>query len=172
MLIAPKLLCVTLLTSSLVLAQVGASFAQDNLFLDASDASGQQQNVSQSGLEGNADPLGTISDARNADPSIITARNCEVEDCSEPEENLPPPPPEERYIRLGGILFNSSSDWTIWLNKVRVTPKALPEEILDLRVFKQYVEMKWYDKYTKQILPVRIRPHQSFHMDQRIFLPG
>ncbi|MDB2682945.1 hypothetical protein N9Z27_01685 [Alphaproteobacteria bacterium] len=114
-----------------------------------------------------------IIDARNTvPPTPPPGVDCEVVDCDDSDDVSEPPPPEARYIRLGGIVFKSNMDWTIWLNKQRVTPTALPEEILDLKVFKEYIEMKWYDDYTKQILPIRIRPHQSFHMDQRIFLPG
>ena len=82
------------------------------------------------------------------------------------------PPPEERDISLGGIAFNDTKSWTIWLNGERVTPKAVPEEILDLKVFKNYIEIKWFDEYTNRIIPIRLRPHQRFNIDTRIFLPG
>jgi hypothetical protein len=84
----------------------------------------------------------------------------------------PPPTPEEREIRLEGIVYVNANDWTIWLNGQRVTPSALPKEAIDLRVFENYVEMKWFDEYTNQIFPLRIRSHQRFNMDMRIFLPG
>lgn len=82
------------------------------------------------------------------------------------------PPPEERDITLGGIVFVTRSDWTIWLNGKRVTPKAIPREVTDLKVYKEYIEMKWYDDYTNQIFPLRMRAHQRFNIDTRIFLPG
>lgn len=82
------------------------------------------------------------------------------------------PPPEERDITLGGIVFVTRGDWTIWLNGKRVTPKAIPREVTDLKVFEEYIEMKWYDDYTNQIFPLRLRPHQRFNIDTRIFLPG
>lgn len=88
------------------------------------------------------------------------------------QAELVKPPPEKRNITLGGIIYRTSSDWTIWLNGKRVTPTALPEEILDLRVFNAYIEVKWFDQYTNQILPIRLRPHQRFNIDTRIFLPG
>lgn len=90
----------------------------------------------------------------------------------EEEEVLQLPPQDQRFIALGGILYQSGKAWTIWLNGQRVTPDALPEEVLDLRVFKEYVEMRWYDIYTKRIIPIRLRANQRFHMDARIFLPG
>jgi hypothetical protein len=82
------------------------------------------------------------------------------------------PPPEERDISLGGIVYVSDHDWTIWLNGKRITPDALPEEILDLRVHKEYIDMKWFDYYSNQIFPIRLRSHQRFNIDTRIFLPG
>lgn len=87
-------------------------------------------------------------------------------------EQASKPPPEEREIKLGGIVFVRHGDWTIWLNGKRVTPNAIPHEVTDLKVFKEYIEMKWFDDYTNQIFPIRLRPHQRFNIDTRIFLPG
>ncbi len=77
-----------------------------------------------------------------------------------------------REISLGGILFISEKDWTIWLNKQRVTPDALPPEATDIRVHKEYVELKWFDNQTNAVYPVRLRPNQRFNLDARMFLPG
>lgn len=82
------------------------------------------------------------------------------------------PPPEDRELRLGGIVYKSDKDWTIWLNDKRVTPDALPPDAIELRVGKEYIDIKWFDTYTNQIFPVRLRPHQRFNFDTRIFLPG
>lgn len=82
------------------------------------------------------------------------------------------PPPEEREIRLGGIVFHGADDWTIWMNEQRITPDALPKEVLGMKVYKTYIEMKWFDEYSNQIFPIRLRPHQRFNIDTRIFLPG
>jgi len=82
------------------------------------------------------------------------------------------PPPEERNIALSGIAYNGYKNWTIWLNGKRVTPDAIPKEAIDLKVFKQYIEIKWFDEYTNQIIPIRLRAHQRFNIDNRMFLPG
>jgi hypothetical protein len=89
-----------------------------------------------------------------------------------PGEQKKKPPPEEREIKLGGIVFVDAADWAIWLNGKRVTPDAIPREVMDLKVYKEYVEMKWFDDYTNQIFPLRIRAHERFNIDTRIFLPG
>jgi hypothetical protein len=90
----------------------------------------------------------------------------------EEPEAVSRPPPEERYISLAGIVYGGRKSWTIWLNGQRVTPQALPEEILDLKVYREYIEIKWFDEYTRGIFPIRIKPHQRFNLDTRIFLPG
>lgn len=89
-----------------------------------------------------------------------------------PAETKVKPPPEEREIRLSGIVYHGGDDWTIWLNEQRVTPDAIPKEVTDLKVYKSYIEFKWFDDYTNQIFPIRLRPHQRFNIDTRIFLPG
>jgi hypothetical protein len=88
------------------------------------------------------------------------------------EQEKPKPPPEARELRMGGILYTAKNDWTIWLNEQRITPNALPPEIVELRVYRHYVDMKWYDDYTSRIFPIRLRAHQRFNLDSRIFLPG
>lgn len=80
--------------------------------------------------------------------------------------------PGIRELSLAGIVYRSGRDWTIWFNEQRVTPTAIPEEVLDLRVHKDFIEIKWFDAYTNQIFPIRLRPHQRFNLDSRIFLPG
>lgn len=77
-----------------------------------------------------------------------------------------------RDIKLAGIAYISPDDWTIWLNNMRLTPDALPSEIVDLKVFKDFIELRWYDIKTDQIFPIRLRANQTFNLDTRIFLPG
>lgn len=113
-----------------------------------------------------------IIEALNAQGFARPTTYNEMIDGDEFVPDRPKPPPEERYLTLGGIVYASSKDWTVWLNGKRVTPEALPPEAIDLIVKKNYIEIKWYDEYTNQIFPVRLRPHQRFNIDTRIFLPG
>lgn len=83
-----------------------------------------------------------------------------------------PKPRGHREISLGGIVYVNAEEWTVWLNNERITPKALPKEVLDIKVHRHYIELKWIDSYNNLIYPVRIRPHQRFNLDSRIFLPG
>lgn len=77
-----------------------------------------------------------------------------------------------REIALAGIVYTSKSDWTIWLNNMRVSPGRLPSEVMDLKVYKDHVDLEWFDSTTNQIFPIRLRAHQRFNLDSRIFLPG
>lgn len=83
-----------------------------------------------------------------------------------------PPVKGVREIGVGGIAWRNVKEWTVWLNGQRITPDAIPKEVMDIRVKKDYVELKWFDSYTNLIFPVRLRPHQRFNLDSRIFLPG
>ncbi len=78
-----------------------------------------------------------------------------------------------REISLSGILYRGQNDWVVWMNGQRLTPDALPKEVIDIKVRNgQYVDLKWFDAYTNLIFPVRLRAHERFNLDSRIFLPG
>ena len=77
-----------------------------------------------------------------------------------------------RDVALGGIVYRGAKNWVIWLNELQVSPTAIPDEVIDLKVFKDYVELEWFDASTNQIFPIRLRPHQRFNLDTRMFLPG
>lgn len=88
------------------------------------------------------------------------------------DSNKRKPLPEKRYINLQGILYSSKNDWIVWLNGKQIRPDALPEEALSMTVYKDHIELRWYDDYTNQIFPIRLKPLQRFHMDTRMFVPG
>jgi hypothetical protein len=83
-----------------------------------------------------------------------------------------PKPTGPHELSLGGIAYRGPKDWTIWLNGQRMTPDALPEQVLDIKVADDHIDLKWFDINSNLIFPVRMRAHQRFNLDQRIFLPG
>lgn len=93
-------------------------------------------------------------------------------DMGSPDDPNYKPPPSVRILNLGGIVFNTPDEWTIYLNGKRITPDAMPSEAVDLRVYKDFIELRWFDPQTNQIFPVRLRSNQKFNLDARIFLPG
>lgn len=116
-----------------------------------------------------------LMDAKKLRGSVRPPRASEINNVLKPVEyslEKPKPPPAQRELSLGGILYSSKDDWTIWLNGKRVTPTAIPSEVLGMQVFNQYIEMRWLDDWSGQIFPIRLRPHERFNMDTRIYLPG
>lgn len=83
-----------------------------------------------------------------------------------------PAPRGIRELSLSGILYKGSNNWIVWLNGQRVAPDAIPKEVIDIKVSESHVDLKWFNSYTNLIYPIRIRPHQRFNLDTRIFLPG
>lgn len=77
-----------------------------------------------------------------------------------------------RALSLGGIVFITPDDWTIWLNNRRITAANLPKEAIDLRVYKDFIELKWFDIKSNKIFPIRLRPNQTFNLDAQTFMPG
>jgi len=77
-----------------------------------------------------------------------------------------------REIVLSGILYSTDTDWVVWINGMRVTPKKMPDEIRSINVNSDFVELHWFDVITDKIYPLRIRPYQKFSIDLRTFLPG
>lgn len=91
---------------------------------------------------------------------------------TEGEEATTSKQPSVQYLSLGGIVFDSKNNWTIWLNGARTTKETLPKEVLDIQVTGEYVELKWFDEATNQIFPVRLRPNQKFDLGKKVFLPA
>lgn len=108
---------------------------------------------------------------RNARKGLVTRAPtpAELNELTGEETAIPLGP---RNIKLGGIVYTGEKDWTIWLNNQQVRPNAIPSEVLDLNVYKEYIEIEWFDQYTNKIFPIRMRPNQTFNIDSRIFIPG
>lgn len=96
----------------------------------------------------------------------------EIAKAGDDPANLQPIDKGIREISVGGILYRGDKEWVVWLNGMRLVPDAIPKEVIDIKVAKTYIDLKWFDAYTNLIFPVRLRPHQRFNLDSRIFLPG
>ena len=96
----------------------------------------------------------------------------EIVESIEIQEGVREPERGPRELALGGIVYKSSKDWTIWINGMKIQPDRLPPEILDIKVYKNHIKIKWFDEFTNQIFPIKLKTHQRFNIDTRIFLPG
>lgn len=110
---------------------------------------------------------------RDARAGFKTALPAEEKEEEAPKEDLQQNnAPAIRSISLSGIVFITPDEWTIWLNKQRVTAAKLPKEAVDLRVYKDFIELRWHDTQTNKIFPIRLRPNQTFNLDAQTFVPG
>lgn len=77
-----------------------------------------------------------------------------------------------RVVSLAGLIYTGPQDWTFWLNGQQITPANVPEEVQDLYVTKYYIDFGWLDREHNELYPIRLRPHQSFHLDTKTFFTG
>jgi hypothetical protein len=79
-----------------------------------------------------------------------------------------------RELSVGGILYRGPEDWTVYLNGQRITEdkNSLPEQVMDIKVTEDHIDLKWFDTFTNLIFPVRLREHQRFNLDARMFITG
>ena len=88
-----------------------------------------------------------------------------VEDTGEPKPYVP------RRIRFSGMLYTSSESWIVWLNGKRLTPGRLLPEIVDIKVDRKEIHLKWSDHVLKKIISISLKPHQVYDIDTGILLP-
>lgn len=77
-----------------------------------------------------------------------------------------------RELILNGIVYNSKSDWTIWFNGERVTPKNIPDRIMGLNVEKDRVHIRWMDIGNKRIVNITLLPNQKYLLDSDTIVPA
>lgn len=80
--------------------------------------------------------------------------------------------PLKRTIRLSGVLYRKPDDWIVWLNGRKVVPWQWLPEIVDIRVEKDQVHLKWFDIGMAKIITLTLRPHQTYDVVTGLLLPG
>ncbi len=83
-----------------------------------------------------------------------------------------PPIPTKRVISLSGVLYRKPGDWIVWLNGHKLVPgKKLPE-IVDIKVERDRVHLKWFDIGMAKIIAITLRPHQTYDIVSGVMLSG
>lgn len=77
-----------------------------------------------------------------------------------------------RILTLSGIVYNGPSEWTVWLNGQRVTPKNIPEDVLGLTVKEDRIHLRWNDRGNQRIVNLTLRPHQQYNLDTDVVSSG
>ncbi|HYD19190.1 MAG TPA: hypothetical protein VEF76_11990 [Patescibacteria group bacterium] len=79
--------------------------------------------------------------------------------------------PQVRTITLTGVLYKNPNEWLIWLNGQKLNPGNLLKEIIDIRVERDMVHLKWFDIGLNGIIDVSLRPHQKYDIVTGLMLP-
>lgn len=79
---------------------------------------------------------------------------------------------EKRLIRLSGIAYTNSRQWSVWINGARLTPQTTLPQIIDMSVHRAYVDLKWFDRALRKIIKIRLRPNQVYDIATGVLLPG
>lgn len=80
--------------------------------------------------------------------------------------------PAVRRIIVSGVYYKGPSDWIVWINNHKVTPGNLMPEIIDIKVVRDRVHLKWFDIGLNGIITIEMRPHQVYDIVTGVMLPG
>ena len=80
--------------------------------------------------------------------------------------------PAKRVIMLSGVYYKSSTDWVVWINGQKMTPKSLLPEVMDVSVRDDKVSLKWFDIGLNDVISITLRPHQTYDIVTGVLLPG
>lgn len=79
---------------------------------------------------------------------------------------------QPRLVRLSGIIYRAPNDWIVWINGQRLSPGKLIPEVAEIQVKRDHVIVKWYDAPTREVISIRLRPHQTYDILTGVLLPG
>lgn len=81
-----------------------------------------------------------------------------------------PPIPTKRIISVSGLLYRSPGDWIVWLNGHKLVPGSRLPELVDIRVERDRVHLKWFDIGMAKILSITLRPRQTYDITSGVML--
>ncbi len=81
-----------------------------------------------------------------------------------------PPIPTKRIISVSGLLYRSPGDWIVWLNGHKLVPGARLPELVDIKVERDRVHLKWFDIGMAKILSITLRPRQTYDITSGVML--
>ncbi|MDD9901656.1 MAG: hypothetical protein OXT65_11805 [Alphaproteobacteria bacterium] len=80
--------------------------------------------------------------------------------------------PTRRIIKVAGVVYRSDADWIVWINGHKIMPGKLLPQIVDIRVQKDMVDLKWFDRGINGVIDISLRPHQTYDIVTGVLLPG
>jgi len=80
--------------------------------------------------------------------------------------------PQVRKIVLSGVSYKSPNDWVVWINGQKIVPGLMLKEIVDIKVERDLVHLKWFDIGLNGVLNITLRPHDTYDIVTGVLLPG
>lgn len=80
--------------------------------------------------------------------------------------------PPIRRIALSGVVYKAADDWLIWINGQKVTPTISMKEIVDIKVEREKVHLKWFDIGANYVIDITMRPNETYDIPTGVLLPG
>ena len=80
--------------------------------------------------------------------------------------------PPVRRIALSGVVYRAVNDWLIWINGQKVTPTVSLKEIVDIKVERERVHLKWFDIGLNGVIDITMRPNETYDIGTGVLLPG
>lgn len=80
--------------------------------------------------------------------------------------------PPIRRIALSGVVYTAANDWLIWINGQKVTPTVSMKEIVDIKVEREKVHLKWFDIGANYVIDITMRPNETYDITTGVLLPG
>lgn len=81
-----------------------------------------------------------------------------------------PPISTKRIISVSGLLYRSPGDWIVWLNGHKLVPGTRLPELVDIKVERDRVHLKWFDIGMAKILSITLRPRQTYDITSGVML--
>lgn len=81
-----------------------------------------------------------------------------------------PPIATKRIISVSGMIYRSPNDWIVWLNGHKLVPGARLPELVDIKVERERVHLKWFDIGMGKILTITLRPRQTYDITSGVLL--
>lgn len=80
--------------------------------------------------------------------------------------------PQVRKITVSGVFYKNPNEWVVWINGQKIVPGLMLKEIVDIRVERDLVHLKWFDVGLNGVINITLRPHDTYDIVTGVLLPG
>jgi hypothetical protein len=99
----------------------------------------------------------------------ILARDTGIQTLLTPATTYIPP---IRRIKVAAVIYDSPDKWMVYINNQWITPNVSMKEIVDIKVERDLIHLKWYDIGANKVLVLTMRPNETYDIVTGVLLPG